>query len=119
MRISILLVVLCLPCQAFGAELDAGQLRGELVGQLIQWWESDGWHSGNLRLLPDGRAEIIVERPDAANDDGQWSIRGNEICTAWSSMRNRETKCYSVEQLAPGRFITSGGNVFEIMTAGV
>ena len=113
---ALALLISALPAQA--AELDAVSLRGELVGPLIQWWENDGWHSGQLKLLPDGRAELMVDAPERTSDGGRWTIRGNQMCTAWQSLRAGSEKCYSVEQVSPTRFITSGGNVFEIMTAG-
>lgn len=103
---------------ASAGELDGSELRDALVGQTIQWWENDGWHAGNLSLLPDGRAEITVDSPTETRDDGRWSISGNQLCTSWTSLRGRETKCYAVMRAGPNRFITSGGNVFVVLTAG-
>jgi hypothetical protein len=118
MRVGFAMALLMSTTPAHAAELDAETLRGELVGQLIQWWENDGWHSGHLKLWPDGRADLMVDAPEKASDGGHWAIRGNQICTTWASLRAGDQKCYSVEQLSPTRFITSGGNVFEIVTAG-
>jgi hypothetical protein len=119
MRFWLLAVLLIAAPAAHAGVLGADELRGVLVGQPIQWWERDGWQSGSLTLLPDGRAEISIESPDTAADSGRWTISGNQLCTVWSMMRDRQSKCYSVEQVAPNRFVTSGGNVFVIMTAGV
>jgi hypothetical protein len=104
------------PAQA--GELTAQEIRTELVGQTIVWWETDGWHAGDLTLRPDGRARITVEKPHAAAESGRWSIEGNRICTQWISLRAGSAKCYSVTRVSEGRFVTSGGNVFELRQAG-
>jgi hypothetical protein len=104
---------------AQAGELDAGQIRAELIGNSIAWWENDGWYSGDLMLLPDGRAMLTVSAPEKAKDVGKWALRGNEICTEWSSMRNRAAKCYTVQKLEDRKFLTSGGNVFTLPVAGV
>ena len=113
----IALTLCCNPASA--EELSAGRIQNELVGQTIIWWESSGWLTGHLVLLPDGRAKLAVESPRPANDVGQWTIRGNEICTAWNSMRAGNSKCYSIQETETGHFITSGGNEFEVPGAGV
>jgi hypothetical protein len=119
MRIATIFTVAFLSCSSAGAaELDGSQLRGTLVGQTIQWWEANGWYAGHLILLPDGRAEISVSSPTTRSDAGYWRIEGNRICTIWSAMRSGQSKCYSVNQISPNRFTTSGGNVFELQTAG-
>ena len=104
---------------AFADDLNANQIQQELVGQTISWWDSAGWIGGNLILMPSGRATISVESPHHATDSGQWSLRGNQICTKWSSMREGGLKCYSIREVAPGHFVTSGGNEFEIISVGV
>ncbi|MGO4843953.1 hypothetical protein AB4144_67900, partial [Rhizobiaceae sp. 2RAB30] len=72
-----------------------------------------------LMLLPDGRAEITVDRPSTSGDSGHWAIRGGEICTEWGEIRSGIEKCYSIRRDPSGRFVTSGGNVFQIREAGV
>ncbi|MCA3555624.1 hypothetical protein [Aestuariivirga sp.] len=119
MKILVFAVSMLLCASAPAAELAGPDLRAALIGQTIQWWEDGGWHAGNLSLLPDGRAEITIESPRPQRDAGRWSISGNRLCTAWSSLRGRETKCYSLERAGPDRFVTSGGNVFVIISAGV
>jgi hypothetical protein len=104
---------------ALAAELSAGQIKELLIGHSIAWWDANGWMMGNLILKSDGKAEIAVEKPTTDRDAGQWSLQGNQICTAWSSMRDGETKCYSVRETSPGHFLTSGGNILEVLTAGV
>ena len=46
-------------------------------------------------------------------------MRGGELCTEWSTVRSGAEKCYRIERGDDGRFLTSGGNVFEIREAGV
>ncbi len=98
----------------FRRRSERGRIKTEIIGQTIEWWENDGWHSGNLTLLPDGRAAIEVERPSASSEDGRWTIRGNLICTSWAAIRGGEEKCYSLRRVSDDRFETSGGNVFLI-----
>lgn len=114
--------VLALPAMsppATAAELTASEIRDELVGRSLGWWEEGGWHAGGLVLSPDGRAEITVDTPDIRADAGHWSLDGNRICTAWSDVRAGLRKCYTVERGDAGRFVTSGGNVFEVRDYGV
>lgn len=111
------LVLLCAPLRA--GDLSEGEIRDELVGKTIVWWEDGGWLHGHLFLMPDGKAEISVSHPSRAGDVGRWSIRDGEICTAWGAVRAGREKCYAVSRGASGRFLTSGGNVFEVREAGV
>jgi hypothetical protein len=104
---------------AFAADLTPGEIRSELVGHAIIWWEDGGWLQGQLVLAPDGSAEITVERPQTSGDVGRWTIRDGEICTEWGEIRAGIEKCYSIRRDEAGRFVTSGGNVFEIREAGV
>ena len=104
---------------AFAGELSSGEIRSELVGHSISWWEQGGWFSGHLMLLPDGRAEISVDAPKRAGDIGRWSVRGDQLCTEWGDFRAGQEKCYSLQRSDAGRFETSGGNVFEISETGV
>ena len=104
---------------AFAADLTPGEIRSELVGHAIVEREDGGWLQGQLVLAPDGSAEITVDRPQTSGDVGRWTIKGSEICTAWGEIRDGIEKCYSVRRDEAGRFVTSGGNVFEIREAGV
>ena len=113
------LAACCSATQTFSADLTPGEIRSELVGHAIVWWEDGGWLQGQLVLAPDGSAEITVDRPQTSGDVGRWTIKGSEICTAWGEIRDGIEKCYSVRRDEAGRFVTSGGNVFEIREAGV
>jgi hypothetical protein len=104
---------------AVADELTQSEIRDALVGRRIVWWQQDGWQSGHLTLGPNGAAELSVDRPGRQLDVGRWSLRGGELCTAWETIRGGAEKCYSLERDAEGRFVTSGGNVFEIREAGV
>lgn len=99
--------------------LDAAQIRDELVGKSIAWYEVQGWHSGDLVLLPDGRAELTIISPHQERDTGTWSMRGNELCTQWQTMRGNQAKCYSISPRTNDEFETSGGNIFKLLLVGV
>ncbi|MBS3650548.1 hypothetical protein KEU06_18190 [Pseudaminobacter sp. 19-2017] len=67
--------------------LDNREIADELVGKQIAWWEEAGWRHGYLVQLPNGVAEMTVDRPQRQRDFGRWSLRGNEICTRWGEVR--------------------------------
>jgi hypothetical protein len=104
---------------ASAEELDEAEIRDELVGRQIVWWQSDGWQSGHLTLAANGAAEVSVDSPGHRIDSGRWAMRGAELCTQWTTLRSGAEKCYRIERGSDGRFLTSGGNVFQIREAGV
>lgn len=104
---------------AEAGDLTSSQLQNELVGRSIAWWEDGGWRGGSLILAPDGSAEITIDNSARHGDKGRWALRNGELCTVWSEIREGGEKCYSVRRGERGRFVTSGGNVFEIRDAGV
>ncbi|WP_152980028.1 hypothetical protein [Mesorhizobium sp. 1M-11] len=109
--------------EAGAADLTSTELKNELVGRSIAWWEDGGWRGGSLILAPDGSAEITIDNSGDNSarhgDRGRWALRNGELCTVWSEIRDGGEKCYSVRRGERGRFVTSGGNVFEIRDAGV
>ncbi|MFN8828918.1 MAG: hypothetical protein ACK50Q_01210 [Labrys sp. (in: a-proteobacteria)] len=113
------LVALILPIAggARAGDLTGADIRNELIGQTMSWWETDGWNRGEMRLEPGGAARLVVSAPAPAQDAGRWTLDGDRLCTVWSALRE-ERKCYAVRRVAPGRYLTSGGNMFEIVFAG-
>jgi hypothetical protein len=107
------------PQLAQASDMTTKEIEQELIGRQIVWWQDGGWFHGQLFLGEGGLAEISVGGPAPTSDLGKWLIRGGEMCTAWGKLRERTQKCYTVQRAAPGRFTTSGGNVFEIREAGV
>ena len=107
------------PLAASAEGLSGFEINEKLVGQSIAWADSNGWSTGSLFLLEGGKAEITVDDPKPARDFGIWTLRGNQLCTVWSSMRDNLAKCYTVSETSPGHFVTSGGNEFEILNIGV
>lgn len=120
---AVLSVSLLVAGEASAGDLTSTELKNELVGRSIAWWEDGGWRGGSLILAPDGSAEITIDRSGANStqhgDKGRWALRNGELCTVWSEIREGGEKCYSVRRGERGRFVTSGGNVFEIRDAGV
>jgi hypothetical protein len=119
MRKIIFMFLIFIAKSAMADDLNANQIHDEIVGQSIAWWDSTGWMGGNLVLLPGGKAVINVETPQPSRDSGSWSISGNQVCTFWKSLRQGQEKCYTLKEIEPGHFVTSGGNEFKIQTAGV
>jgi hypothetical protein len=121
LRQSFLAAVLAvaMPMAVHASDLSADQIAAEIVDHSIVWWETDGWHRGGLRLDGDGTAEVTVDAPVVAGDLGRWWIEGDRLCTSWGALRAATAKCYTVRRGDGGRYITSGGNVFEIRDAGV
>src|SRR3954447_22112716 len=91
-------VACCCAGPAFAADLTSSEIRSELVGHAIVWWEDGGWLQGQLVLAPDGSAEITVDRPQGSGDVGRWTIRDGEICTEWGELRAGQDKCYSIRR---------------------
>ncbi len=119
MRRFLVVALLCWSSAAQAEGLSAAEINEQLIGQSIAWADSNGWTTGSLFLLPDGKAEITIDDPQPARDAGQWSLQGDQLCTVWSSMRSSVSKCYTVRETSPGHFVTSGGNEFEIRSIGV
>jgi hypothetical protein len=118
-RLGLFAALALAPQSARALDMTTDEIRHELVGRQIVWWQDGGWFQGQLFLGEGGSAEISVEGPAPASDLGKWRISGGQMCTTWGKLRERSLKCYTVQRAAPGRFTTSGGNVFEIREAGV
>lgn len=117
--LALVLLSITLPAAAEEADLDHAEIADELVGKQIAWWEEAGWRHGYLMLLPNGAAEMTVDRPQPQHDVGRWALRGDEICTRWGEARGGSEKCYRIRRNADGLFATSGGNIFEVRELGV
>jgi len=100
------------PALAAADDLTTADIRNRLVGQPIRWWD-DGWSAGELMLEPDGRARLVLWAP-FSQDEGTWRIEAGALCTRWSSARAGQEKCYRLRPQTDRRFLTTGGNVFEI-----
>jgi hypothetical protein len=99
--------------------LGPSEISRELIGRHIAWWEQAGWRHGHLYLLPGGRAELFVDRPERRGDVGRWHVEGDTLCTRWDEMRAGEEKCYRISRSEDGLFLTTGGNVFELRELGI
>lgn len=111
--------LLALSGSVLAAELEPDEIAHQLVGKQIAWWEEAGWRHGYLMFLPNGAAEMTVDRPSRQHDVGRWAQRGNAICTQWGAAREGREKCYRVSRGPDGLFVTTGGNVFQVRELGV
>lgn len=113
------LLLIVAPGTAGAGELTGREIEAELVGRQIMWWQADGWQNGYLTLGPGGAADITISGPGTrSHDEGTWELRDDTLCTKWRMLRAQE-KCYRLTRDDRGRFLTSGGNIFEIQEAGV
>jgi hypothetical protein len=104
---------------AGAGDLTGREIEAELVGRQIMWWQADGWQNGTLTLGSGGVADITIAGPGTrSHDEGTWELRSGTLCTKWRMLRAQE-KCYRLTRGDSGRFLTSGGNIFEIQEAGV
>jgi hypothetical protein len=108
----LLALVLAGPAPAAAGDLTTAEIRNRLVGQSIRWWD-DGWSAGELMLEPDGSARLVLWAP-FLQDEGTWRIEAGALCTRWSSARAGQEKCYRLRSQTDRRFLTTGGNVFEV-----
>ena len=120
--VRVLLALLALTSVANAAdqdrrELSEADIQSRLVGHALRWWAEDTWYYGEVLFAPDGSAMVTMENP-TGSDEGRWRLAQGEICTKWQSARGGSEKCYRVVQVAERRFVTSGGNVFEIIEPG-
>jgi uncharacterized membrane protein len=100
---------------AVAGDLAAVDIERLLVGRAIRWWVEDSWLYGDLFLAPGGRAALAIATGEPEEtDEGRWRLAGDEICTVWRHARTGNEKCYRVRRVTERRFVTTGGNVFEI-----
>lgn len=115
--VALTMVAALAPCSASAGDLAGADIERMLVGHSIRWWVEDSRLEGDLMLEPGGRAEIASESPSLL-DEGRWRLSGDELCTTWREARSGVEKCYRVRQVAERRFVTTGGNVFELRDPG-
>jgi hypothetical protein len=110
---------------AFGmpgrAEDDPGKMRStdietQLVGRKLAWKSLDGSLDvfGEITFMKDGRVVMTTNLPGLPADEGKWWFDKDQICTRWGQAREGEEKCYHLIDQGSGRFLTTGGNLFEI-----
>jgi hypothetical protein len=99
--------------------LSPGEIRAEILGAPIAWRETEGWRYGWLYLAPDGGARIDLMGPEGSiADEGRWRLEGDRLCTTWSALREGVERCYGLRRAGAARFVTTGGNVFEVLAPG-
>jgi hypothetical protein len=64
-------------------------------------WRTVRGGSGTTEYNPDGTGIVEWGKGDHA---GQWRISGNNVCTQWEGVREGREKCFSLIEVAPGKY---------------
>ena len=96
--------------------LSSRDISEKIVGQKMDWRSLEGNLSafGEILFQKDGRVEMTTNLPGLPSDIGAWWLDDNQICTRWGEARDGEAKCYRLIDQGSGKFLTTGGNLFEI-----
>jgi hypothetical protein len=98
------------------ARLSAEEIRAKIVGQVLVWSSLEGQLSvsGQIVFDPSGKVVMTTNLPGLPEDIGAWWLDDDRICTRWEQARDGAAKCYRLTEESAGRFISTGGNMFEI-----
>lgn len=94
--------------------LSPNDIVSQVIGQTLNWTAEDGPQRGEIIFAEDGSVEMTTTLPGLPRDLGTWRMQAGELCTRWQAARQGAEKCYRIEQAGPGRFRSSGGNIFEV-----
>ncbi len=95
-----------------GQKLGQPDIEAKVIGHGLRWLAEDGPQRGEIFFAQDGTARMTTSVPGILADQGSWRMAGEALCTKWSLARDGAEKCYTLHEAAPGRFVSSGGNVF-------
>jgi hypothetical protein len=107
-----LATIFILPAKA--EPLSSSDVVSKVIGHTLTWTAEDGPQRGEIIFAEDGSVEMTTTLPGLPRDLGTWRLRAGELCTRWQAARQGVEKCYRIEEAGPGRFRSSGGNIFEI-----
>ncbi len=101
---------------AMNGAMLSSQIQRAVIGKKLDWKSLDGSLGvfGKIVFEKDGRVEMTTNLPGLPSDEGKWWFDDNRICTRWSAARDGEAKCYRLIDQGSGRFLTTGGNLFEL-----
>jgi hypothetical protein len=87
----------------------------QVIGKKLLWRSLDGSLGayGEIIFTSDGKVAMTTNIPGLETDEGNWWFDENQLCTRWSAARSGEAKCYHLIDQGSGRFMTTGGNLFE------
>jgi hypothetical protein len=93
------------------------QIKQALVDKPIEWKSLDGSLGVNGRIIFKDSGEVVMTTniPGLPQDQGRWWMSEDSLCTRWSAARDGADKCYKLIDQGAGRYITTGGNQFEIV----
>jgi hypothetical protein len=104
-----------------GRALDANgtmpvtEITTQVIGRKLIWRSLDGSLGvhGEILFTADGKVAMTTNIPGLETDQGNWWFDEDQLCTRWSSARDGEAKCYRLIDQGAGRYMTTGGNLFE------
>lgn len=73
--------------------VDGAELQALHDGGVTTEWSNPRGVSGTTEFRPDGSA--TVDAPERAFE-GEWEIRGDEICTRYDGLNGGDERCYTV-----------------------
>jgi hypothetical protein len=97
--------------------MNQDQIKQALVGKPIEWKSLDGSLGVYGRIIFKNGGDVVMTTniPGLEKDQGRWWMTEDLLCTRWSSARDGADKCYRVIDQGAGRYLTTGGNQFEIV----
>jgi hypothetical protein len=98
------------------SSMSSGDINRLVIGKQLDWKSLDGSLNvfGSIIFRSDGKVVMTTNLPGLAKDEGQWWFDQDRLCTRWSAARDGEAKCYHLIDQGAGRFLSTGGNLFEV-----
>ena len=106
-----LAVVFASPVHA--ATLSGDEIRDKIIGKRLDWVGDNGW-KGKVRHRKNGKSSLTVVSPDRIKDKGTWRIKGNQLCSTWTNIRDGQEGCTSVKTTADKRIYRYNTGVFKL-----
>jgi hypothetical protein len=103
------------PGRASDGMMPTNEIERQVIGKTLAWKSLDGSLNvfGQITFGRDGKVIMTTNIPGLPADEGKWWFDENQLCTRWANARDGEAKCYRLIDQGSGRFMTTGGNLFE------